>query len=118
MNSTNCFHEDVFYEYFRPLQQPESQFAIWGGYGLETFGDDFRLIHSSPEEFVWTVLDGGERSDQWIVPGLRYVNRVCYLMTEVSHMFRSVEFRVETAAKSLTTLGLKRRMSTLRNLMQ
>jgi len=118
MNSTNCFHEDVFYEYFRPLRQPESQFEIWGGYGLETFGDDFRLIRSSPEEFAWTVLDGGERSDQWIVLGLRYVNRVCYLLTEVPHMFRSIEFRVESATKSLTTLGLKRRMSTLRNLMQ
>ena len=30
-----------FYEFFRPFRHPSSHFDIWGGYGLETFGEDF-----------------------------------------------------------------------------
>lgn len=28
------FHEDVFYEHFRPFRHDKSEFDIWGGLGL------------------------------------------------------------------------------------
>jgi len=61
---TLTLHEDTFYEFFRPYRHPESHYDIWGGIGLETFGDDLELVKSLPVESVWTVVDGD--GDQWI----------------------------------------------------
>jgi len=40
------FHEDVFYEYFKPYRHPLSHHDIWGGHGLETYGEDFDLVRT------------------------------------------------------------------------
>lgn len=118
MNSElELFHEDVFYEYFQPFRHPSAQFNIFGGHGLETFGDDLRLVRQHHEHFVWTVVDSGENSDQWITPGYRYVNRVCYVLTKVPHHWAFIEFRVARNAHSLTHRGLARRISTLKRLL-
>jgi hypothetical protein len=111
------FHEDVFYEYFRPFRHPSAHFDIWGGHGLETFGADLQIVKSYSVDFVWTVVDGDKGSDQWITPGVHYVNRVCYLLTEVPHGGALVEFRIARQPLSLTPLGLKRRVSTLRRIL-
>ena len=110
----NVFHEDVFYEHFRPFRHDKSEFDIWGGLGLETYGYDLHLVRTYRTEFVWSVLDGCCGPDQWIVPGIHWVNRVCYLLTEVPHDWADVQFRVHHNLKSLTSIGLKRRLSTLR----
>jgi hypothetical protein len=67
-------HEDVFYEYFKPYRHPQAHHNIWCGHGLETFGEDFRLVCSLDPDYVWTVVDGDSGHDQWITPGLHYVN--------------------------------------------
>ena len=110
-----CFHEDVFYEYFRPFRHPAARFDIWGGQGLETFGDDLRLVREYDQQYVWTVVDGDV--DQSIVPGVRYVNRICYLLTERPHNGAGVEFRIARYGRSLTQVGLARRIATLRRVM-
>jgi hypothetical protein len=117
MMASRVFHEDVFYAFFRPFRHPSSQFNIWGGIGLETFGRDLQIVQGHSERFVWTVLDGCEGTDQWITPGLHYVNRICYLLTEVAHDWTPFEFRIQRRSVSLTPLGLERRLSTLRKLM-
>ena len=117
MQKSTVFHEDVFYEHFRPFCHTSAHFDIWGGHGLETFGADLQIVKSYPEDFVWTVVDGDNGSDQWITPGYHYVNRVCYLLTEVPHGEAPVEFRIAHKALSLTPLGLKRRISTLRRIL-
>jgi len=99
-------HEDAFYEFFRPYRHPESHYDIWGGIGLETFGDDLELVKSLPVESVWTVVDGD--GDQWILPGIHMVNRICYLVTEVPHNWREIEFRIPARGYSLTRIGLLR----------
>ena len=109
--TSKCFHEDVFYEYFRPFRHPEAHFDIWGGHGLETFGDDLRIVQKHDALNVWTVVDGD--ADQWIVPGLQYVNRVCYLLTEVPHYEAEVSFRVARSLRPISKLGLRRRIATL-----
>ena len=112
------FHEDIFYEYFRPFRHPSARFVIWGGLGLETFGEDLMVVQDYDANFVWTVVDGTNGPDQWIVPGLHFVNRVCYLVTEVPHDDMPLEFRTEGRPRPLTSRGLNRRLTTLRRMMQ
>ena len=111
------FQEDTFYEYFKPYRHADAQHDIWGGHGLETFGKDFEIVCRHDPAFVWTVVDGDSGIDQWISAGVHYVNRVCYLVTELPHNSIPVEFRVRSALRSLTPLGLKRQMLKLERLL-
>jgi len=92
MQESSVFHEDVFYEYFRPFRHSSAYFDIWGGHGLETFGKDLQLVREYDENYVWTVIDGSEGSDQWIIPGYHHINRICYLLTEVAHDWATLDF--------------------------
>jgi len=105
-------HEDAFYEFFRPYRHPESHHDIWGGIGLETFGDDLELVKSLPVESVWTVVDGDD-AGQWILPGIHTVNRICYLVTEVPHGWKDIQFRIPARGYALTRIGLKRQVQPL-----
>ena len=109
-------HEDTFYEYFKPFRHADAEHDIWGGHGLETFGKDFDTVRRHDPAFVWTVVDG-DSGDQWITTGVHYVNRVCYLVTQIPHDSIPVEFRVRRGPHSLTPLGLKRQVSMLRRLL-
>ncbi|NWF38468.1 hypothetical protein F3F96_04905 [Mariprofundus sp. NF] len=108
-------HEDAFYEFFRPYRHPQSSCDIWGGIGLETFGEDLKLVKSLPAAHLWTVVDGD--GDQWILPGIHCVNRICYLVTEVAHDWRDLEFRIPARGYSLTQLGLLRQLNQARKFM-
>lgn len=111
-------HEDAFYEYFKPYRHPETQHNIWGGIGLETFGKDYEIVSSLDPDFVWTVVESGADNDLWITQGIRYVNRICYLVTEKSHKGLDVDFRCPHRITSLTALGLKRQINKLRRAQQ
>jgi hypothetical protein len=110
------FHEDSFFEYFKPRRVRKARYDIWGGLGLETFGEDFETVRRQDPRFVWTVVDGDSGSDQWIVPGVHFVNRVCYLVTELPHNWITVDFRISRRMTSLTPLGLRRQISRLEKL--
>lgn len=118
MLTDTVFHEDVFYAYFQPFRHPSSHFNVWGGLGLETFGADWQLVRRVAPDCVWTVLEGEADSDLWIAPGLHYVNRICYLLTRVPHHDAPIAFRTESKPRPITALGLARRMTTLRRVMQ
>lgn len=117
MQKTTVFHEDVFYEHFRPFRHPSARFDIWGGHGLETFGDDLQLAFNHDENHVWTVVDGEVGTDQWIIPGFHRVNRICFLLTEVAHFDAPIEFRIERGPHSLTPIGLARRTTPLKRIL-
>lgn len=87
-------HEDAFCDFFMPYHHPKARHDIWGGIGLETFGEDFDLVRTLNENYIWSVVESGCDSDQWITPGIHYVNRVCYLVTEKPHNGLTVDFRV------------------------
>ena len=108
-------HEDAFYEYFVPYRHPEARHNVWGGHGLETFGEDIQLVRRLDPEYMWTVVDG--ESDQWITPGVHYVNRICYLVTKKAHNWLDVDFRVTRNARSLTPIGLRRQIRKIESLM-
>ena len=108
-------HEDTFYEYFKPIRHPNAKFDIWGGHGLETFGEDLELVRRNDHRFLWTVVEG-DHGDEWITPGFHYVNRICYLITERPHNWIPVEFRVRNKS-SLTPVGLKRQVTRVMRLL-
>jgi len=111
-DSMLALHEDAFYEFFRSYRHPKSSCDIWGGIGLETFGKDLELVKSLPVESVWTVVDGDDL-DQWILPGIHMVNRICYLVTEVPHDWKDIQFRIPVRGYALTRIGLKRQVNRL-----
>lgn len=115
MYKSCVLHEDTFYEYFKPILHAGTMCDIWGGHGLETYGEDLEIVRRHDPDFVWTVVDG-ESGSQWITSGFHYVNRVCYLITEKPHDSISVEFRVRNDGHSLTPLGLKRQITQLERL--
>ena len=110
-------HEDAFDAFFVPYRHPKTRHGVWGGMGLETFGEDFLLVRSIDDNHIWTVVESGCDSDQWITPGIHYVNRICYLVTENPHNWLSVEFRAPRNMRSLTPLGLKRQIRKLERAM-
>jgi len=110
-------HEDAFYEFFCPYRHKDANHDIWGGIGLETFGGDLELVKLLPSTHVWTVVDGGDDADQWILIGIHTVNRICYLVTEVAHDWRDIQFRIPARGYSLTGLGLLRQTNKLGRLM-
>ena len=107
-------HEDAFYEFFRPYRHQKSSYNIWGGFGLETFGAEYDLVKTLPPNTVWTVVEGGCGNDQWILPGIHIVNRICYLVTEVEHNWEPLEFRVPSRPSTLTKLGLTRQINKIK----
>lgn len=111
------FHEDTFYEFFRPYRHPKSSQDVWGGQGLEGFGKDLELIRSLDAAHLWTVIDG-DGGSQWIVSGYHYVNSVCHLVTVRPHGFAHIEFRISRRLSSLTPLGLRRQISQLTRLLR
>ncbi len=114
----HVLHEDTFYEYYKPYRHPKSAHDIWGGYGLETFGNDFELVTTSDPNHVWTVLEDGMGNDCWIVTGIHRVNRICYLLTEVPHYSIPIDFRVRYRPRpvSLTEIGLARQISKIKRI--
>ena len=99
MITTTVLHEDAFYEYFKPYRHPDTCHNIWGGLGLETYGEDLDTVRKLDDAYVWTVMDGCSGNDQWITPGIHFVNRICYLVTEKSHQGVDVEFRIPSRLK-------------------
>lgn len=109
-------HEDTFYEYFEPYRHPEAHFDIWGGIGLEAFDEGLEIVRRMDPEYVWTVRDGESGRDQWITPGIGYVNRVCYLVARKPHKWIDLGFRIPHSLPSLTPLGLRRQVTQLKRL--
>jgi hypothetical protein len=117
MQITAVFHENVSYEHFRPFRHQSAQLDIWGGHGSETFGEDLQLAFCYDENHVWTVMDGEAGPDQWITPGFHRINCICFLLTEIAHYEAPIEFRIERGPRSLTPLGLTRRITTLKKIL-
>jgi len=75
-------------------------------------GPDLELMKTLPTSHLWTVVDGDD-GDQWILTGIHTVNRVCYLVTEVAHDWKELEFRIPVRGYPLTELGLLRQRNKL-----
>ena len=110
---STVFHEDAFHDYFKPRIHLSRECECWGGFGMETYGEDLETVRRHDPNFVWTVVDGDAGRDQLIVAGFHYVNRVCYIITAIPHNGVDVEFLIEQGTRSLTSLGLTRQVRKL-----
>jgi hypothetical protein len=111
-------HEDVFYAHFKPYRHPRARHDLWGGHGLETFDEDFALVRSLDIRHVWTVVEDCAGDDLWITPGVRLVNRVCYLVTEMPHNNLDVDFHCPNDDRSLMPVDFQRQVLELRQALQ
>lgn len=62
-----------------------------------------KMWRKASEQNKWGRAAGGVTR---VTTGVHYVNRVCYLVTELPHNSIPVEFRVRSSPHSLTPLGL------------
>lgn len=109
------FHEDAFNEFFEPYTPVGCSGDSFGGLGLNCFGSDLDIVMTMAEEYVWTVTE--ELGEYWISPGLRYVNRLNYLITSRPHNFIPIEFRSYKYRPLLTKIGQKRLQGRLHKLL-
>jgi len=114
VESMLTLHEDAFYEFFCPYRHKDAGHDIWGGLGLKAFDEDLELVKRLPITHIWTVVDGSDTADQWILTGIHTVNRVCFLVTEVSHNWQEIEFRIPSRGYSLSRLGLLRQTNKIK----
>lgn len=63
---------------------PQYEVSETGTAGLlETYGHDLGRVSSAPPKHVWTVVDGSDSDDMYIVAGQHFVNRVAYFLSEI-----------------------------------
>jgi hypothetical protein len=68
---------DAWWDKYKPITTDHGDLRIY-----ETYGDDLKFIESIIDDNrVWTFVDGGDYSV--ITNGMRFVNRLCYYVTEV-----------------------------------
>jgi len=73
-------------------------------------------VKALPASCLWTVVDG-DGGEQWMLAVIHTVNRVCYLVTEVAHDWRDIQFRIPTRGYALTRIGMLRQTNKLARLM-
>jgi len=74
------------FDEYKPVKNPLGHDYGFEGCMIETFGDDIDMVRKQWEKDktkIWTVLDG-EGSNLDIVAGFHFVNRLGYIITEVS----------------------------------
>lgn len=99
------FHEDAFGPFFRPKLPEGAVGGAFGGFGL-LLGTDWPTVRLQSPENVWTVSE--DFGEWWILPGISFINRHCYLVTERAHQFKDIAFRSYRRRPILTALGKER----------
>ena len=74
--------EDEWYEIYQPKNNHiDPDGASWGGTMFETYGEEVEFVQSTPENFVWTLVEVDGKGI--LVNGYSYVNRLGYFVCEV-----------------------------------
>jgi len=47
---------------------------------FETYGEDYEQVKAADPNCVWTVVDENDDGELWLAPGLRFVNRINYII--------------------------------------
>jgi hypothetical protein len=80
--------EDTFDDHY-PLVtnhlNPHAGWALGEGRGclFETHGEELAFVRSQDPRCVWTLVDGDDSPDQYLLSGYHLVNRVGYLVSTV-----------------------------------
>jgi hypothetical protein len=74
--------EDEWYEIYQPKNNHiDPDGASWSGTMFETYGEEVEFVQSTPENFVWTLVEVDGKGI--LVNGYSYVNRLGYFVCEV-----------------------------------
>ncbi len=73
--------EDEWLETYKPKTNHLDSNASWNGTMFETYGEENEFVKSTPDNFVWTLLDVDGESI--ITNGQSWVNRMGYFVCEV-----------------------------------
>lgn len=73
--------EDEWIETYKPKTNHLDSNASWNGTMFETYGEEIEFVKSTPDNFVWTLLDVDGESI--ITNGQSWVNRMGYFVCEV-----------------------------------
>jgi hypothetical protein len=49
---------------------------------FETFGEDFEAVTAADPLTVWSIVEGDETENQYLLPGFHHVNRIGYVLAE------------------------------------
>ena len=74
--------EDEWLETYKPKTNHLDSNASWNGTMFETYGEEVEFVQSTPDNFVWTLLEGDE-GQTLISNGYSFVNRLGYFICEV-----------------------------------
>lgn len=68
-------------EKYKPVEFPDTESGH--PYLLETFGWDTAHLKLADPRCVWTLIDGSDDDNTYIVNGFHHVNRIGHIITEV-----------------------------------
>jgi len=87
--------EERFEDIYMPRQNHLDENASFNGSMYETYGEEVEYVQSMIESNkVWTVLDGDD-GELFISAGYWRVNRMGYIITEISHEGESIEVELD-----------------------
>jgi len=73
--------EDEWCDFYKPKTNHIDDNASWSGTMFETYGEEVDFVISTPENFVWTLVEVDGKGI--VVNGYSYVNRLGYFVCEV-----------------------------------
>ncbi len=73
---------DVFMETYKPQKNKVEPDSAFDGHMYETYGIEYNKVFKTEPLYVWTLIE--EDGMLFIVPGLKFVNRLGYFITEKS----------------------------------
>ena len=75
--------EEQFEELFTLIENHIEDNASWNGCMFETFGEEGKFVIDNVQKFnnVWTIIDGDEDDNLYVVSGFHLVNRIGYLIS-------------------------------------
>lgn len=86
-------HEEWEEEYV-PVKNHLDDNASFDGCMFETYDEEFvEVLRNADDKRVWTYVEGDE--GLYIIPGLHFVNRLGYLITEKPYTDETIEVKLD-----------------------
>lgn len=86
-------HEEWEEEYV-PVKNHLDENASFDGCMFETYDQEFvHVLRNADDKKVWTYVEGDE--GLYLIPGLHFVNRLGYLITEKPYTDETIEVKLD-----------------------
>ena len=80
--------EDEFDRQYPLITNHINRNASWAfgdspGCLFETYGEELDFVRSQAPRTIWTLVDGGDDDNQYLISGYHLVNRIGYLISTI-----------------------------------